>query len=99
MKTRKPHAYAYAPNVEQLINERDAAIAEADVHKGNVVRIAKKNARLMRIVAECIVAGRALGPKTDALAIVNRLAERLLIEGFDPSIEFAQLKREAGERP
>ena len=92
-------ATTYAPSVAQLVAERDAARADADAHKGNVVRIAKKNARLMRILAECIVAGRLLGPKTDAAAIVNRLAEKLLIEGFDLGIEFAQLRREAGERP
>ena len=95
---RRP-ATTYAPSVEQLIEERDEAVKTADAHKGNVFRIARKNARLMRIIAECIVAGRLLGPKTDASAIVNRLAERLLIEGFDLGIEFAQLRREAGERP
>lgn len=97
LHTRRPSVYA--PSVEELIEQRDEARADADAHKGNVVRIARKNARLMRIIAECIVAGRALGPKTDASAIVNRLAERLLIEGFDLSIELAQLRREAGERP
>ncbi|MFF3398280.1 hypothetical protein ACFYW6_07175 [Streptomyces sp. NPDC002659] len=98
MKRRTRRPSVYAPDAERLVAERAAAIEDADEHKGNVVRIAKKNARLMRIIAECIVAGRALGPKTDARSIVNRLAERLLIEGFDLSIEFEQLKREGGER-
>ncbi|NUK12681.1 hypothetical protein HRW18_32870 [Streptomyces lunaelactis] len=92
-------ASAYAPSAADLIEQRDEAVRDAEDHKGNVVRIARKNARLCRIIAECIVAGRTLGPRTDASAIVNRLAERLLIEGFDLSIEFAQLRREAGERP
>lgn len=83
----------------RLVAERDAAVRDAEELKGDNVRIARKNARLCRIIAEAIVAGRLLGPKTDACAIVNRLHERLLIEGFDLSIEFAQLRHEAGERP
>lgn len=89
-------ATVYAPNVEQLIEERDAAIEDRDEHKGNVVRIAKKNARLCRILAEHIDAGQKTGGT--AKTLIDQLAERLLIEGVNLSIEFAQIRHGAGEQ-
>lgn len=94
LRTRRPSVYA--PSVEQLIEQRDEARKAADAHMGNVVRIARKNARLCRIVAEAIVTGQQTGGS--AKVLVDQLAERLLIEGFNLSIEFAQI-RQAGERP
>ncbi|NUK22035.1 hypothetical protein [Streptomyces lunaelactis] len=93
----KRRTAVYAPNVEQLVAARDEAVKDADDHKGNVVRIARKNARLCRLVAEHILTGQQAGGA--AKAAVDQLAERLLIEGFNLGIEFAQLRREAGERP
>lgn len=93
----KRRSTVYAPNVEQLDEERDEARKDADAHKGNVARIARKNARLSRILAECIVDGQKAGGT--AKVLVDKLAERLLIEGFNLSIEFAQIAHEAGDRP
>lgn len=87
-------ALVYAPPAE---SEPDAAVRKAEELTGDNVRIAKKNARLCRIVAEHIVTGQQAGGS--AKAIVDQLAERLLIEGFNLGIEFAQLRHEAGERP
>lgn len=92
----KRRTSVYAPSVEKLIEQRDDARKDADAHMGNVVRIAKKNARLCRIIAEHIVDGQKAGGT--AKVLVDQLAERLLIEGFNLSIEFAQI-RQAGERP
>lgn len=93
----KRRTAVYGPDVEQLIEQRDEATKDRDEHKGSVVRIAKKNARLSWIIAEHIVNGQKAGGTAKAAA--DQLAERLLIEGFNLGIEFAQLKREAGERP
>lgn len=94
MRIRRPSEYA--PNVEQLIEERDEAVKDAETHCGHLARIAKKNARLCRILAEHIVDGQQLGGTAKAHA--DQLAERLLIEGVNLSIEFAQIRHQVGER-